>query len=150
MSSEGEQQATAKPRIKVSKETTTKFMLYVERHNLHELFTELMELCFANRVENPKLFIANHLLATSFTALKEREQLEEEISLSQFNLNSLKTRIALLEHQLRVEREASQRASDMRGSFLSLRLGAEDSVSSHSQVTKGCKRDSSWHPSSQQ
>jgi len=119
MSRKREQQATtANPRIKVSEQTRTEFMRYVERHNMHELFTELMALCFEQRVEKPKLFIANHLLTTSVNALKDKEQLEEDIANSQFELNSLKTKIALLEHQIRVEREASQRASDMYGSFL--------------------------------
>lgn len=83
-------------------------MIYVEQHNLEEVFSGLVERCFTQRVVDPKRFILNHLLSEKVVDYKEIKELRKQNANLRTKVQELTERIAILQYELAKKRDAAK------------------------------------------
>lgn len=122
------------------------FNAYIAKHDMHDLFINLMSECFEKNIENPREFISKNL-STSVNESAEDEilQLKDDMKkLSNESIN-LKLKIACLEKRLSVEQKRANHEGEKRQHYSSSDESLDDKPHSKRVTTRTGQYSDQWN-----
>lgn len=99
----------------IKREVECDFTAYIEKHEIRELFSNLMHQCFMAKAVDPRKFISNKLCDKNSD--EEIKQLRERVSQLEGQLVELHSMVQILKTDLEVDKEGSNKVKCSNSSF---------------------------------